>query len=218
MTQREVLSDLCGLILIGESGKDLASRNDFVLIAELVSISKFPDRWVKQGPYPRTADLDPYVQNKLHPSVSPPIMESNKGGSVSVIWKFCNASKGGNHLVPGLDYMVDALKFPNQGPRVSKESLKKCVAWRCPTGTQHLFCWPIMAVSGQSPASNGQVVDSKYLNLVFGHSEATHNKLFLSSPTKYTLELSWPLVLVWPSFELIHRALTTIVFIQYCQK
>ncbi|GFT48717.1 hypothetical protein TNCV_594941 [Trichonephila clavipes] len=30
MTPREVLSDLCGLILTGESRKDLAGRNDFV--------------------------------------------------------------------------------------------------------------------------------------------------------------------------------------------
>ncbi|GFY16396.1 hypothetical protein TNCV_2350391 [Trichonephila clavipes] len=49
---------------------------------------------------------------------------------------------------------------------------------------EHLFCWPIPAVSGQSLASNGPAVD-RDLNLVFGHTEATHNK-FLSSPTKYT--------------------------------
>ncbi|GFW67419.1 hypothetical protein TNCV_3390901 [Trichonephila clavipes] len=64
------------------------------------------------------------------------------------------------------------------------------MAWRCPDGTQHLFCWPILAVSGQSLASNGPVVNSRDLNLVFGHTEATHNKLFLSSPTKYTLKPS----------------------------
>ncbi|GFW37495.1 hypothetical protein TNCV_861021 [Trichonephila clavipes] len=44
--------------------------------------------------------------------------------------------KGGNRLVPGSDYMVDALKLPNQAPRVSGESLQTCVAWRCPDGTQ----------------------------------------------------------------------------------
>ncbi|GFW01183.1 hypothetical protein TNCV_1764201 [Trichonephila clavipes] len=43
--------------------------------------------------------------------------------------------KGGNHLVPGPDYMVDALKLPNQAIRGSGESLQKCVAWRCPDGT-----------------------------------------------------------------------------------
>ncbi|GFU34511.1 uncharacterized protein TNCV_1992491 [Trichonephila clavipes] len=43
--------------------------------------------------------------------------------------------KGGNRLVPGPDYMVDALKFSNQVPRGSGESLQKCVAWRCPDGT-----------------------------------------------------------------------------------
>ncbi|GFX99222.1 hypothetical protein TNCV_2494031 [Trichonephila clavipes] len=84
--------------------------------------------------------------------------------------------KGGNRLVPGPDYMVDASKLFNQAPRVSGESLQTCVAWRCPYGTQHLFCWPILAVSGQSLASNNSVVDSRYLNLVFSPTEATHNK------------------------------------------
>ncbi|GFW44275.1 hypothetical protein TNCV_1747041 [Trichonephila clavipes] len=98
--------------------------------------------------------------------------------------------KGGNRLVPGPDYMVDALKLPNQVPRVSGESLHTCEAWCCLDGTQHLFCWKILAVSGRSLASNGPVVGSRYLNLVFGHTEATHNKLFLSSPTKYTVESS----------------------------
>ncbi|GFV93803.1 hypothetical protein TNCV_367021 [Trichonephila clavipes] len=113
--------------------------------------------------------------------------------------------------------MVDVLKLSNQAPRVFGESLLTCVAWRCPDGTQHFFCWPLLAVSGQSLASNGPVVDSSYLNLVFGHTEATHYKLLLSSPTKYTIEPSWPLILVWPPFELLHRALTTIVFTQYCR-
>ncbi|GFY07364.1 hypothetical protein TNCV_5085491 [Trichonephila clavipes] len=94
--------------------------------------------------------------------------------------------KGGNLLLPGPDYMVDALKLPNQAPRVSGESLQRCMAWRCPDGIHHLFCWPILAVSGQSLASNGPIVDSRYLNLVFDPNEATHNKLFLFSPTKYS--------------------------------
>ncbi|GFV85064.1 hypothetical protein TNCV_3320021 [Trichonephila clavipes] len=84
--------------------------------------------------------------------------------------------KGSNRLVPGPDYMVDALKFPNQAPRGSGESLQKCVAWRCPYGTQHLFCWPILAISLQSLASIAPVVDSRNLNLVFGHAEASPNK------------------------------------------
>ncbi|GFT01661.1 hypothetical protein TNCV_4204931 [Trichonephila clavipes] len=120
--------------------------------------------------------------------------------------------KGGNRLVPCPDYMVGALKLPNQAPRVSGESLQTCVVWRCPDGTPHLICWPIMAVSGQSLASNGPVVESRYLNLVFGLTETTHNKLFLSSPTKYTVESSWSLVLIWSLFELLQCALTTIVF------
>ncbi|GFV55185.1 hypothetical protein TNCV_1382061 [Trichonephila clavipes] len=113
--------------------------------------------------------------------------------------------------------MVDALKLSNQALRVSGESLQTCVAWRCPDGTQHLFCWPILPVSDRSRASNGPIIDSRYLNLVFGPTEATHNKLFLSSPTKYTVEPSWMLVRVWPSFELLHRTLTTIVCSQYCR-
>ncbi|GFT58888.1 hypothetical protein TNCV_185241 [Trichonephila clavipes] len=79
-------------------------------------------------------------------------------------------------LVPGPDYMMDALKPPNQSSSVSGESLQKSVAWRCPDGTQHLFCWTILAISGQSLASNGPVVDSGDLNLVFGHVGATPNK------------------------------------------
>ncbi|GFU80393.1 hypothetical protein TNCV_3521651 [Trichonephila clavipes] len=49
--------------------------------------------------------------------------------------------------------------------------------------------------SGQSLASNGPVVDSRDLNLVFSPTEATHNKLFPYSPTKYA-EPSWMLVLL----------------------
>ncbi|GFV86988.1 hypothetical protein TNCV_2199391 [Trichonephila clavipes] len=94
--------------------------------------------------------------------------------------------------------MGDALKLPNQDSRDSEESLQTCVAGHCPDETQHNFCWPILALSGQSLASNGLVVDRRYLNLVFGHTEVTHNKLFLSCPTKYTVEPSWPLVLAWP--------------------
>ncbi|GFU56416.1 hypothetical protein TNCV_2609381 [Trichonephila clavipes] len=93
-------------------------------------------------------------------------------------WSFhevCNAKKGGNRLVPGLDYKVDALKLPNQALRIYGESLQTCIACRCPDRTQHLFCWPILDVSVQSLASNGPVVDSRDLNLVFGLTEATHN-------------------------------------------
>ncbi|GFW14199.1 hypothetical protein TNCV_3547881 [Trichonephila clavipes] len=82
--------------------------------------------------------------------------------------------KGGNRLVPGPDYMVDALKLSNQAQRASSKLVHTCVAWRCPDGTQHLFSCPILAVSGQSLASNGPVVYSRYLNLVFGPTEATH--------------------------------------------
>ncbi|GFV33796.1 hypothetical protein TNCV_1686571 [Trichonephila clavipes] len=53
---------------------------------------------------------------------------------------FAMREKGGNHLVPSLDYMADALKFPNQTSRGSGESLKKCVDRRCPDGTQHFLC------------------------------------------------------------------------------
>ncbi|GFT50837.1 hypothetical protein TNCV_321501 [Trichonephila clavipes] len=125
--------------------------------------------------------------------------------------------KGVNHLVPGPDYMVDALKLHNEAPRVSSESLQKSVSWRCSDGTQHLLCCPTLAISGQSLASNGPVVDSRNLNLLFDHTEATLNKIFLSSPTKYTVEPFWQLVLIWPPFDLLHRALTMIVFTQYCR-
>ncbi|GFV49013.1 hypothetical protein TNCV_5064971 [Trichonephila clavipes] len=123
--------------------------------------------------------------------------------------------KDGNRLDPCPDYLVDALKLPNQAPRVSGESLQMCLAWSFPDGTQHFFCWLILAVSGQSLASNGPVVDIRYMNLVFGHMEVTYNKLFLTSPTKYTVEPSWLLVLVWLPFALLHRALATIIFKQY---
>ncbi|GFY33661.1 hypothetical protein TNCV_4593731 [Trichonephila clavipes] len=104
--------------------------------------------------------------------------------------------KGGNGLVPGPNYMVDALNLPNQVLRVSGESLQTCVAWRCLDGTQRFLRWPILAVSSQSVASNGSVVDSRDLNLVFGHTEAIHNKLFLSCLIKGIIEPSWLLVLV----------------------
>ncbi|GFW62674.1 hypothetical protein TNCV_2624371 [Trichonephila clavipes] len=84
--------------------------------------------------------------------------------------------KGGNYLVLGLDYMVDTSKLPNQAPRVFGESLKARVAWSCPDGTQCFFCWLILVVSGQSQASNGLVVESRDLNLMFGYTEATHTK------------------------------------------
>ncbi|GFV97305.1 hypothetical protein TNCV_2038151 [Trichonephila clavipes] len=53
---------------------------------------------------------------------------------------FAMREKGGKRLVPGPDYMVDALKLSNQAPRASGELLQTCTAWRCPDGTQHLFC------------------------------------------------------------------------------
>ncbi|GFW42547.1 structural maintenance of chromosomes protein 2-2 [Trichonephila clavipes] len=86
--------------------------------------------------------------------------------------KYCNDRKGSNRLASGPDYRVDALKLINQAPRVSVESLQTCRAWRYPEETQHLFCWPIQAVSGQSLASNCPVAYSRDLNLVFGHEEA----------------------------------------------
>ncbi|GFU28208.1 hypothetical protein TNCV_3762631 [Trichonephila clavipes] len=92
--------------------------------------------------------------------------------------------KGGTHFVPGTDYLVDALKLPNQAPRVSGKSLQTCVASRCPDGTQHLFCLPILTISVQLLASNGSVVDSRDLNLLFAPTEETHNKLFLFNLTK----------------------------------
>ncbi|GFV57931.1 hypothetical protein TNCV_3687681 [Trichonephila clavipes] len=79
-----------------------------------------------------------------------------------------------------------------------------------------LSCWnttPLLLTnSGQSLTSNGLVADSRDLNLVFVQTEATYNKLFLSSPTKHTVEPFWSLVLVLPPFELLHHTLTTIVF------
>ncbi|GFX75548.1 hypothetical protein TNCV_4714551 [Trichonephila clavipes] len=93
--------------------------------------------------------------------------------------------------------MVDALKLPKQAPRISSKSLQTCVAWRCPDGTQHLFCCPKFWPRFWSiVSSNGPVVDSRYPNLVFGHTKATHNKLFLSSLAKCTVEPSRPLVLI----------------------
>ncbi|GFW99014.1 hypothetical protein TNCV_1782331 [Trichonephila clavipes] len=78
----------------------------------------------------------------------------------SRVRSFPKREKGSNRLVPGPDYMVDALKLPNQAPRVSGESLLKYVAWHCPDGTQCLFCRSILTISGQSLASNGPVADS----------------------------------------------------------
>ncbi|GFT09929.1 hypothetical protein TNCV_1114011 [Trichonephila clavipes] len=96
---------------------------------------------------------------------------------------FVMREKGGKCVVPGPGYIVDALKLSNQALRVSGESLQTCMARRCPHRTQHLFCWSILAVSGQSIASTGPAVDSRDMNLAFGRAEATHNKLvFPGSP------------------------------------
>lgn len=35
---------------------------------------------------------------------------------------------GGNHFVPGLDYMKGGLKLPNQALRTPGESLQTCIA------------------------------------------------------------------------------------------
>ncbi|GFS97096.1 hypothetical protein TNCV_184471 [Trichonephila clavipes] len=76
----------------------------------------------------------------------------------------------------GTDYMVDALKLLSKAPRDYGELLQKYMFWSCPDGTQHLFCWQILAIFGQYIASNGPVVDSRNLNLVIGHAEVTPNK------------------------------------------
>ncbi|GFV69288.1 hypothetical protein TNCV_1937681 [Trichonephila clavipes] len=47
-----------------------------------------------------------------------------------------------------------------------------------------IFKMPILTVSGLSLALNGPVFDRRDVNFEFGHMEAIHNKLFLSSPTK----------------------------------
>ncbi|GFX10940.1 hypothetical protein TNCV_512001 [Trichonephila clavipes] len=135
---------------------------------------------------------------------------------------FAMLEKGRNRLVPGPDYMEDALKLSNQVPRISSGvttyvcDLPLCVCV-CPDGTQHRFCFSILAVSVKSLASNGPIVDSRHLNLVLRPNEVPHNKLFLSSPTKYRVEPSWMLVRVWSPFKLLHRPLTPIVFPKYCR-
>ncbi|GFS83619.1 hypothetical protein TNCV_1658211 [Trichonephila clavipes] len=101
--------------------------------------------------------------------------------------------KSGNRLVTGPNFMVDASTLSNQAPKGLGESLQKFVAWCYSDGTQHLFCWSILTISVQSLTSNGPVVDSRELNLVFGHVEAVPNKGFLSSPIKHTVEPSWTL-------------------------
>ncbi|GFU88467.1 hypothetical protein TNCV_3354061 [Trichonephila clavipes] len=66
--------------------------------------------------------------------------------------------------------------------REDVSALDRFSVHRCPT--RRVFS----AVSSQSLDSNGPIVDSRDLNSVFGHTEATHNKIFFSSPTKYTVE------------------------------
>ncbi|GFV36023.1 putative DD34D transposase [Trichonephila clavipes] len=61
--------------------------------------------------------------------------------------------KGGNCLVPGLDYIVDALKLSNQAPRV---------VWSCPVETQHLFCWPILLDKHYSDFAPGKSTVEKW--------------------------------------------------------
>lgn len=52
--------------------------------------------------------------------------------------------RGDNLLVPGPEYLVNALNLPSQAPEVSGESLLTCVVLRCPRG-RHLFFWQILA-------------------------------------------------------------------------
>ncbi|GFV51699.1 hypothetical protein TNCV_1320551 [Trichonephila clavipes] len=48
---------------------------------------------------------------------------------------FAMREKGGDHLVPGPDCMVDTLKLLKQALKISGETLQTCVVWRCPDGT-----------------------------------------------------------------------------------
>ncbi|GFX02716.1 hypothetical protein TNCV_2011601 [Trichonephila clavipes] len=92
--------------------------------------------------------------------------------------------KGGNRLVPGPDYMC--------GGWIKTFQLSSQNLWRVSIDVRGLALsrWNttplLLANSGQSLASNGSVVDSRYLNLMFDPTKATHNKLFLSTPTVYT--------------------------------
>ncbi|GFT75905.1 hypothetical protein TNCV_2098431 [Trichonephila clavipes] len=52
---------------------------------------------------------------------------------------FERRDKDGKSLVLCPGYMLDALKLPNQDPRVSGESLHTCMAMHCPDGTQKPF-------------------------------------------------------------------------------
>ena len=97
---------------------------------------------------------------------------------------FAVQEKCSNSLMPGLGYMMDALKLPNQVPKVSGKSVQMCIAWCCPYGTLHVWCWPNLGVFGQLQALNILVVDSRDPNFMFGHMKATHNKLFHSSTIK----------------------------------
>ncbi|GFT67124.1 uncharacterized protein TNCV_782831 [Trichonephila clavipes] len=126
---------------------------------------------------------------------------------------FAMREKEGNRLVPGPAYMVDALNFPNKLPGFLTSQYRH--VWPGVVLMEYNTCWQLLDVSSQSLASNGPVVDNRDLNLVFRHTKVTHNKLFLSSPTKCAVERSWLLVLLWPPFELLHHSLTTIVFAQY---
>ncbi|GFS55350.1 hypothetical protein TNCV_1626651 [Trichonephila clavipes] len=64
-------------------------------------------------------------------------LDCKSRGVASDSGSFAMREKGGNRLVPGPDYMVDALKLLNQAPRGSGESLLTCVVWRCSDGAQH---------------------------------------------------------------------------------
>ncbi|GFV03509.1 hypothetical protein TNCV_5060501 [Trichonephila clavipes] len=70
----------------------------------------------------RWADFDHLLQNLggTEPNCTVIcIMRKAKGNGRS----FAMRERDDNRLMPGLDYMVDALKLPNQAPRASGKSL-----------------------------------------------------------------------------------------------
>ncbi|GFU42627.1 hypothetical protein TNCV_4884741 [Trichonephila clavipes] len=112
-----------------------------------------------------------YLEDKISE-----VITDHHNHSYFIFGSFVMQEKSNNPLVTGLDYMVDALKLPNEALRSFMGFTTCVISWRCPYGAQNLI---LLANSGRLwsiAIFKRSVVDSRDLNVVLGHTEAIHVK------------------------------------------